>query len=96
MTPLKHIRVEPSGQTFTVAAGQSLLEGALAAGIDLPCSCRNGTCRACLCRLTSGQISYRIEWPGLSADEKAEGFVLPCVALAQSDVVLDAPSVLAP
>lgn len=54
-------------------------------------SCRNGTCRTCLCQLVSGQVTYRIEWPGLSLDEKREGFILPCVAHAASDVVLALP-----
>jgi hypothetical protein len=35
-------------------------------------------------------VRYRIEWPGLSAEEKAEGYILPCVAHAQSDLILDA------
>jgi ferredoxin len=72
-----------------VASGRTLLEAALAGGFDLRRSCRNGTCRACLSRLVAGQVSYTLEWPGLSADEKAAGWVLPCVALASSDVTLD-------
>jgi ferredoxin len=85
------VHLEPAGLSCLAAPGQSVLEAALAAGIDMPRSCRNGTCRACLCRLRQGQIRYRIEWPGLSADEKEQGFILPCVALPQGDVVLDAP-----
>ncbi|HSI59928.1 MAG TPA: 2Fe-2S iron-sulfur cluster-binding protein, partial [Ideonella sp.] len=61
------------------------------AGIRLSRSCRNGTCRRCLCRLAEGAVSYRIEWPGLSAEEKAEGWILPCVALAVGDVTIEAP-----
>jgi ferredoxin len=72
-----------------VAPRQTLLEAALAGGVDMRRSCRNGTCRACLSRLVAGQIRYTVEWPGLSADEKAAGWVLPCVALACSDVTLD-------
>lgn len=87
------LTIEPAQLSCTVAEGQSLLEAALLAGIDLPRSCRNGTCRACLCRIESGQVRYRVEWPGLSPDEKEEGCVLPCVALPLSDVVLRAPSV---
>lgn len=87
------LTIEPAQLSCTVAEGQSLLEAALLAGIDLPRSCRNGTCRACLCRIESGQVRYRVEWPGLSPDEKDEGCVLPCVALPLSDVVLKAPSV---
>lgn len=85
------MRIEPLGRNVAIAPGQSLLEAALAAGIRLPRSCRNGSCRACRCRLLAGAVSYRIEWPGLLAEEKAEGWILPCVALAQTDVVIDAP-----
>lgn len=86
------LRIEPGGWACEVAEGQSLMEAALAAGIDLPRSCRNGTCRACLCHLDSGQVRYRVEWPGLSPDEKDEGCVLPCVALPTGDVTLRVPS----
>ena len=58
------------------------------AGLALLSACRNGTCRACICRLSSGQVMYRIEWPGLSAEEKQEGYILPCVAYPLSDVVM--------
>ena len=75
-----------------VAPGQSLVEAAQAAGIRLPRSCRNGSCRACRCKLLHGQVHYRIEWPGLLAEEKAEGWILPCVACARSDVVITAPA----
>jgi ferredoxin len=84
--------IEPLGAALSVMPGQSILEAALAAGLDMPRSCRNGTCRACLCRIQSGQVRYRIEWPGLSLDEKEEGCVLPCVALPVGEVVLHAPA----
>jgi len=85
------VRIEPSGAQFDAGASQSLLAAAADAGIRLPSSCRNGTCRSCLCRLESGRIGYRIDWPGLSAEEKLEGWILPCVAEARSDLVIDAP-----
>jgi ferredoxin len=81
----------PSGLQCPVAPGQSLLEAALAAGIQMPRSCRNGTCRACLGRIASGSVRYRIEWPGLSPDEKDEGWTLLCVALVDADISLHAP-----
>jgi ferredoxin len=83
--------IQPKGWAADATADVSLLEAARLADIDLPSSCRNGTCRTCMCRLISGQVRYRIEWPGLSADEKAEGFILPCVAYPVSDVVIDVP-----
>jgi hypothetical protein len=36
-------------------------------------------------------VRYRIEWPGLAAEEKAEGWILPCVAEPEAAVTLDAP-----
>jgi hypothetical protein len=42
-------------------------------------------------RVISGQVQYRIHWPGLLAEEKAEGWNLPCIAHAQSDLVLSSP-----
>lgn len=83
--------VEPAGWRFDAPAALPLLQAALRAGVRLPASCRNGTCRACLCRLESGQVAYRIEWPGLSAEEKQEGWILPCVAHPASDVRIRVP-----
>jgi ferredoxin len=82
------VSVLPTQWRFEASPQQSLLQAALQATVALPSSCRNGTCRACMCRLESGQIEYQIEWPGLSADEKREGLILPCVAQARSDLVL--------
>ena len=81
---------EPSGLVFEAPARLPLLRSAREAGLILPSSCRNGTCRACLCRLVSGRVSYIVEWPGLSAEEKAEGFILACVAVPESALVIDA------
>ncbi|MDC6081098.1 2Fe-2S iron-sulfur cluster-binding protein [Burkholderia cenocepacia] len=72
-------------------AALTVLEAAAFARVSLPRSCRNGTCRSCLCRIVSGSVRYTIEWPGLSREEKADGYTLPCVAVATSDLVLDVP-----
>ena len=91
-TPASHcLTVQPGGWQLPVRAGQTLLQAALAAAVRLPSSCRNGSCRSCLARLTSGQIYYQIDWPGLLAAEKTDGWILPCVACADSAVVIEAP-----
>jgi ferredoxin len=84
-------RVAHTEQSFDAWGHQPLLLAAEQAGLSWPASCRNGTCRACIGRLASGQVHYRIAWPGLSADEKAGGAVLPCVAYPVSDVLLEGP-----
>ena len=83
------VKVEPAGLQYDVEGDLSLLEAAEMSRVQLPSSCRNGTCRTCMCRMLSGEVSYAIEWPGLTAEEKAEGYVLPCVARPLSDVVLE-------
>lgn len=86
------LTVEPQGWGVPVPPGMTLLAAARAAGVVLPSACRNGTCRACLCPLVRGEAAHLIEWPGLSAEEKRDGFILPCVALARSDVAVHSPT----
>lgn len=90
-TNTPRVRLEPDGWTFACAPGQSVLEAGLAAGVEMESSCRNGTCRTCLCQLAQGTVDYRIDWPGVSAEERAEGWFLPCVAEARSDLVVNQP-----
>jgi hypothetical protein len=42
--------------------------------------------------LESGDIDYIVEWPGLIPEERVQGWVLPCVAQARSDVMLAFPA----
>lgn len=81
-------QTQPDGQTFDAWPEQPLLQSMESGGLDWPSSCRNGTCRTCIGKLQSGQVRYQIEWPGLSSEEQAEGYVLPCVAYPCSDVAL--------
>lgn len=82
------VTVGAGGPTFEAREDQPLLLAAEAAGRPFPSSCRNGTCRTCMQRMLSGEVRYRIEWPGLLEEEKREGWVLPCVAHPASDIVL--------
>lgn len=82
------IRIEGTGAVFDAREGETLLAAAERGGVALPNSCRNGTCRTCICKAT-GPVLHVIAWPGLSAEEKQEGYVLPCVAVATGDVLLD-------
>ncbi|MCD2516220.1 2Fe-2S iron-sulfur cluster-binding protein [Massilia sp. G4R7] len=88
---LHTIVLHPSGLRFAADDRTPLLLAAESAGIDLLSSCRNGTCRTCICRLRSGTATHLIAWPGLSFDEKREGYILPCVAVAQGDLEIEAP-----
>lgn len=86
------VRVMPGDWLFDAAANTTVLKAAEQAGVIFPSSCRNGTCRTCLTHAPEGTVRYAIEWPGLSAEEKQQGWILPCVAYATSAVILDAPA----
>lgn len=85
------VLIQPSGLRFNAEAGRSLLRAAEDVGVVLPSSCRNGTCRTCLCQVSEGVVVHTIEWPGVTREERAEGWILPCVAEARSDAVLEVP-----
>ncbi len=82
------VAIAPQGWLFDAPADATLLQSAERSGLRLPASCRNGTCRTCMCRLTQGKVRYAIEWPGLSADEKRDGYILPCVAYPEADLAV--------
>jgi ferredoxin len=84
---LYRVRIEPDGLEFTATAERPVLLSAQDAGIEMPSSCRNGTCRACIAWLLEGSVTYRIEWPGLLPEEKGT-HVLPCCAYPASDLSL--------
>ncbi|WP_020654241.1 2Fe-2S iron-sulfur cluster-binding protein [Massilia niastensis] len=90
-TTIHTVTLLPGAESFGADEHTSILRAAEAAGLDLPSSCRNGTCRTCICRLRAGQVAYLVEWPGLSFDEKREGYILPCVAVPRSDLEVEAP-----
>jgi ring-1,2-phenylacetyl-CoA epoxidase subunit PaaE len=61
-----------------------VLDAALDHDLDPPYSCQGGICSSCIARVTSGQAQM-IKNQILTDGEVAEGLVLTCQALAQSD-----------
>lgn len=82
------LRLPHEGRTLPAPAHRTLLDSMQQAGLAWPASCRNGTCRICIGRVTEGAVRHGVEWPGLLPEEKATGAVLPCVAYPVSDVTL--------
>jgi ferredoxin len=79
---------KPENLKFPADATQTILQSCERAQIYPLSSCRNGTCRTCISTLISGDVRYNIDWPGLSAEEKQAGLMLPCCAHPLSDLVM--------
>lgn len=91
------ISLSKSTISFDAAPGQSLLDAALAASLNLPHSCKGGNCGSCRARLLTGEIYYPNGPPlGLSDAEVAEGFVLLCQARARTDVCIETLEIATP
>jgi ferredoxin-nitrite reductase len=58
----------------------SILETAEQAGIDLPSSCRSGTCGTCKQRLLSGEVTYTGIPDALEEGDREAGYILTCIA----------------
>jgi CDP-4-dehydro-6-deoxyglucose reductase len=86
----RQVRLEPSGRTFTVNSGETILEAAIRQGVGLPYGCRNGACGACKGVLKSGSLEYgEHQARAITQEEKAAGKALTCCTKPQSDVVLE-------
>jgi CDP-4-dehydro-6-deoxyglucose reductase len=84
------VRLEPSGHSFAVGAGETILEAALRQGIGLPYGCRNGACGACKGVLRAGELAYGdYQERALHDGEKAAGKALTCCTRPLTDVVFE-------
>jgi CDP-4-dehydro-6-deoxyglucose reductase len=85
------VTIQPSGHEYTVEGNDTLLEGALRAGVSLNYGCSNGNCGECRARLISGEVKkVHAHDYVLSQAEKDAGVILMCSCAAVNDVVIEA------
>lgn len=84
----KRVQLLMQGQefNFSVPVGQTILEAALASGVQPPFSCRSGFCTACVCTKLAGEVGMR-EDHGLSSAELKMGHALMCIGYPLTDEV---------
>ncbi|WFU05106.1 hybrid-cluster NAD(P)-dependent oxidoreductase (plasmid) [Rhizobium sp. CB3171] len=78
-----------TGATLDCAAGETLLETAMNAGVWINSSCRQGVCGSCRVRVTEGKVRMD-DLGGITEQEKAEGYALACCSRPIGAVSIEA------
>lgn len=73
--------------SITAEDDEPILDAALRQGLDYPFGCHSGNCGACKSVLLSGEVHLRDHSEfALTEEEEAQGFILACQAVPQSNV----------
>ena len=89
------VTLSPSGRQFTVERDEAILLAAIRQGVGLPYGCKDGACGSCKSKLLDGRVIHGAhQTKALSSDEEDAGWTLTCRAAAQTDVTIEARTVV--
>jgi|tagenome__1003787_1003787.scaffolds.fasta_scaffold20922525_2 CDP-4-dehydro-6-deoxyglucose reductase len=84
------VTLKPSGHSYEVEEGKTILQAGLDAGHMLPYSCRAGVCRTCRGTVVEGEVDYGLAHETyLPQSDRAKGYALLCQAKPLSDLVVE-------
>ncbi|MBS7785726.1 phenylacetate-CoA oxygenase/reductase subunit PaaK [Flavobacterium sp. CYK-55] len=84
------VTIIDGGKEFHFVMGEdfdNILDGALAAGADLPFACKGGVCSTCRCKVVDGSVEMKLNY-SLEEDEIAKNYILSCQAVPTSKKVV--------
>ncbi|MBU3682184.1 MAG: 2Fe-2S iron-sulfur cluster binding domain-containing protein [Flavobacterium sp.] len=84
------VTILDGGKEFHFVMGKdfdNLLDGAIAAGADLPYACKGGVCSTCRCQVIEGSVEMKLNY-SIEAEDLAKNYVLSCQAVPTSQKVV--------
>ena len=81
------LKVKTENGTFDVPFfdGDTILESIERQNIEVQYHCRDGYCGACRCKLTSGQVEYKVDPLAFIDDDE----ILTCCTIPSTDISID-------
>jgi CDP-4-dehydro-6-deoxyglucose reductase, E3 len=84
------VRLLPTDREFQARSDEPVLSAALREHLNLPHSCKGGSCGTCRVRVISGRFAYpHGRPPGISTEEEAAGYALICQARALENLEIE-------
>ena len=84
------VTIIDGGKEFHFTMGEdfdNILDGALAAGADLPFACKGGVCSTCRCKVVEGSVEMKLNY-ALDESEIKRNYILSCQAVPTSKKVV--------
>jgi len=85
------VRFEPSGREIELSPDETILQGAMSAGVHINASCGgSGTCGKCKVKIVRGETTLP-PMPQLQKWEIEQGYRLACMTKPTTDIVVEIP-----
>lgn len=84
------VTLKHSEKVFTVRPNELILDAAIRQGVEMPYSCRSGTCRTCIFEIKEGDAqALDVEDCMISQQEIDSGRRLLCMSVCKSNIVIE-------
>ncbi|MEL4181137.1 ferredoxin--NADP reductase [Roseateles sp. PN1] len=78
------LRLDGVDHELICQGSETILDAALAAGLNPPYACQAGMCASCMCQVIEGSVHMRLN-ESLDKKDQAKGWVLSCQAVPTSE-----------